>query len=237
MIQAAAIPSHNAPRRRLWLGLGFGLIGLLTLAVLLFAIFQPVKVLPRIRLAPGFSLLEAGGDQLTSADLAGQIVLYTFSYTRCPEPCGNTNATLQEILRRVDAQNTSGVPFTLVTISFDPAHDTPQELAAYAAGLGAAPDRWHFATHPDEALLKQLVGGGFEVFYQADSQGGFDFTPTFVLVDGWGIIRGQYAYETLASDADRIARHVGVLLEEIENSQGAARLVYEAAHLFLCYPK
>jgi len=50
-----------------------------------------------------------------------------------------------------------------------------------------------------------------------------------------GIVRGQYRYETLASDVDRISRHVGVLAEEVQKSTGANRLVYEAAHLFLCY--
>jgi len=28
---------------------------------------------------------------------------------------------------------------------------------------------------------------------------------------------------------------LGVLAEEVQNSSGAAKLAYEAAHLFLCY--
>ncbi|MCS7040866.1 MAG: hypothetical protein NZP34_14765, partial [Caldilineales bacterium] len=59
--------------------------------------------------------------------------------------------------------------------------------------------------------------------------------PVYILVDGWGIIRREYRYRTLTPDVDRIVRHIGVLAEEVRNSRGAARLAYEAAHLFLCY--
>ena len=50
------------------------------------------------------------------------------------------------------------------------------------------------------------------------------------------MIRGEYRYQTNASDADKIVRHLDVLGEEVRNSHGAASLAYEAAHFFLCYP-
>lgn len=216
---------------------GGALFGMVALAVLAFAVFQPVQVLPRIRLAPGYSFVRESGERLTSEDLRGQIVLYNFTYTRCPPPCGGLNGTLQEIMARVDAANAARIPFTVVTISLDPAHDTPAQLAVHAQAAGADPARWIFATNPDEELLKQVVGGGFEVFYRPDSAGMVDYEPAFVLVDGWGVIRGEYHYQTLSPDAERIVRHVNVLFDEIENSVGAARYAYEAAHLFLCYAR
>jgi hypothetical protein len=36
-------------------------------------------------------------------------------------------------------------------------------------------------------------------------------------------------------DADRILRHIGVLAEEVQKATGVNKLIYEAAHLFLCY--
>ena len=63
----------------------------------------------------------------------------------------------------------------------------------------------------------------------------FTFDPKFVLVDGWGIIRGEYRYQTITPDTDRILRHIKVLADEVHNSEGAATLAYEAAHYFLCY--
>lgn len=40
----------------------------------------------------------------------------------------------------------------------------------------------------------------------------------------------------LASDADRLTRHLSLMGDELRNVAGPAALVYEAAHIFLCYP-
>jgi protein SCO1/2 len=214
---------------------GGGIFILFTVAALLFAVFQPVKVLPRIRLSPGFALFNQKAEKLTNEDLRGHIVLYNFTYTQCPVPCADMNETMQAIQANVEKMALNGVPFTLVTISFDPTHDTPAVLQTYAATVGAEAPQWHFATLDNPDLLKTIVGGGFEAYYEQKPDGSFKFSPTFVLVDGWGIIRGQYRYETISSDVDRITRHINVLVEEVEKSVGANKLVYEAAHLFMCY--
>jgi hypothetical protein len=39
----------------------------------------------------------------------------------------------------------------------------------------------------------------------------------------------------MTPESERILRHLGVLAEEVINSQGANSLAYEAAHYFLCY--
>ena len=57
-----------------------------------------------------------------------------------------------------------------------------------------------------------------------------------MLVDGWGVVRGEYRYQTLASDVDKLLHHIDILGEELRNSHGAASVAYEAAHFFLCYP-
>ena len=54
------------------------------LAVGAFVVFQPVQVLPRVRLAPGFTLTDQSGERLTSEDLRGKFVLYSLTYTSCP---------------------------------------------------------------------------------------------------------------------------------------------------------
>jgi protein SCO1/2 len=81
-----------------------------------------------------------------------------------------------------------------------------------------------------------VVGSGFGAFFEEQEDGSFRFDPTFVLVDGWGVVRGQYRYQTQVSDADKLVRHIGILGEELRNSKGVASLAYEAAHLFMCYP-
>ncbi len=213
----------------------YALIGLVVVAALAFKIFQPVQVVPRIRLAPGFSLIDQDGQRLTNEDLRGGFVLYNFTYTRCPAPCGNLNQTMQEIQSRLDEAQLGDISMDFVTISFDPDYDSPTVLKGYADGLGADTSQWKFATTPDETLLKAIIGGGFEAYYNQKDDGTFAFDPKFVLVDGWGIIRGEYRYQTQVPDTERILRHIRVLAEEVRNSQGSASLAYEAAHYFLCY--
>ena len=219
----------------------FFLYGLYTLIILVvggafaFKLFQPVQVLPRIRLAPGFALIDQTGERLTNEDLRGQFVLYNFIYTRCPEPCGNLNQTMLTIQNQLDSLDLGGIPVSLVTISFDPDHDTPESLQAYAESAGADPAYWRFATVADPKRLKHVIGGGFETYFESQEDGSFTYDPAFVLVDGWGIIRGEYRYQTMTPDSERILRHLGVLAEEVRNSQGASSVAYEAAHYFLCY--
>ena len=213
----------------------YGVLALLVIGAIAFKVFQPVQVVPRIRIAPGFSLTDQAGERLTNEDLRGNFVLYNFIYTGCPEPCNNLNQTMLEIQDRIGEVELGGIPVQFVTISFDPENDTPETLAAYAEYQGADLQQWNFATTNDPILLKTIIGGGFEAYYKQKEDGTFTFDPKFVLVDGWGIIRGEYRYQTMTSDADRILRHMGVLAEEVRNSQGAATLAYEAAHYFLCY--
>jgi protein SCO1/2 len=215
----------------------YGFATLLVVSAFAFKIFQPIKVLPRIRLSPAFSLTDQNGERVTNEDLRGKIVLFTFTYTNCPAPCGNLDATMQEVYDRLDEANLGEIPFVRVTVSFDPARDTPQAMQSYADRLSANRENWAFATTNDEALLKAIIGTGFKAYYEKKDDGFFAFDPTFILVDGWGTIRGEYRYATEVSTADRIIRHLSVLADEVNNSSGSAKLAYEAAHLFLCYAK
>jgi protein SCO1/2 len=190
--------------------------------------------LPRVRLAPGFTLTDQSGERLTSEDLRGKFVLYTFTYTNCPSPCGDVDVTMQAVQNRLDEVELYGNEVEFVTISVDPERDTPKTLAERAA-LVEAGEAWRFATTKNESVLKDVVGGGFHTFYEKQADGTFILDPGFVLVDGYGIIRNEYRYKTISPDVDRIVRHLGVLAEEVEKSTGAASLAYEAAHLFLCY--
>lgn len=208
---------------------------LILLGALAFAIFEPIQVLPRIRLAPGYLLTNQAGENLTSEDARGSIVVYNFGYTDCGESCESMTQTMTEIQARLDEVDVGDTDVRFVTISFDPASDTPEVLDAYATDIGANPDSWSFAT-ADPGHVENVVKAGFNTWYEQNDDGSFSFDPAFVLVDGWGVIRGEYRYQTTASDSDKILHHIDILGEEIRNSHGAATLAYEAAHFFLCYP-
>ena len=111
---------------------------------------------------------------------------------------------------------------------------TPAQLAAFAARYGADTSRWHFVTGaPDQ--LKNVIGAGFRAYYTQRPDGTFTVDPVFALVDGWGILRATY--RTATPDPAILQRDVRLVVQEANNSEGVNRYAYEAAHLFLCYPK
>ncbi len=216
-----------------WSWLFYGAIVIIGSALFAFATFRPIQVLPRITLAPGFALTDQDGRSLTNEDLRGQIVLYNFTYTRCQSSCPQTSPILRAVQDQLSDVITDGVTITLVTMSFDSDYDKPDTLRAYAKTLGADSARWRFLTG-DATRIKYVIGSGFNVYYNANASGGFDFDPVFVLVDGWGIIRATYRAGLPTSD--RIVRDLKLVVQEIKNSSGVGKYAYEAAHLFLCYP-
>ena len=54
----------------------------MVVAVLSFSVFQPITVLPRIHLSPGYSLANQSGERRTSEDYRGVVALYGIFYTR-----------------------------------------------------------------------------------------------------------------------------------------------------------
>ena len=77
--------------------------------------------------------------------VAGQRVLLSFLYTRCEEACPRTVEQLREVYHRLRAREAGA--FRFLTVSVDPAHDTPERLLRYAVrrGVAALPE-WEFLT-------------------------------------------------------------------------------------------
>lgn len=213
----------------------YAVLALFVLGTLSFALFRPILVLPRIGLAAGFSLIDQNGNRLTNEDLRGQIVLYNFTYTYCAPPCSQTTPVMAEVQSRLaELDNPSGLPITLVTISFDPERDSSAVLQQFASQWTANQANWHFLTG-EASALKWVIGGGFSVFYQMEQDGNFTFDPALMLVDGAGILRAEY--RTATPEVERLLRDMQLIVTEVNNSKGASRVAYEAAHLFLCYPR
>jgi len=211
----------------------FGVLLLITAA---FIIYQPIKVLPRVRLAPGFILTNQDGETMNNEQFRGKLTLYNFTYTRCQPPeCRQFDVMMKEVQDRIGEVETYDLPVEFVTITFDPQHDTPDVLKAYAEEIGADTSTWHFLTSDDPQQIRRVIGTGFQVYYKEKSPGEFEFIPTMILVDGWGIVRGIYNDRVYVADPDRILSHFNVVANEAAFSKGANRAGYEAAHLFLCF--
>lgn len=204
-------------------------------AAIAFAVFEPLQVLPRLRLAPGYALTDQDGESFTSETVRGSVTLYAFTALDCGPQCDGIEETMRTVQRRVDGEIDLGdIDMRLVSIVLDP-DSRPGDLAAAAGRSGADGASWAWVGGDDETL-RIVVGAGFQRYYESDQGTDVDFDPGFVLVDGAGIVRGDYRYQTLADDSDKLVRHIDILSGELRHSSGAAGAAYEAAHLFLCYP-
>ena len=98
---------------------------------------------------PDQALLDQDGKSFRLSSLRGKAVLLTFIYTRCPLPdfCPRMDASFGAVQKAIKAGRLQG-PLHLLSVSFDPDFDTPAVLKAHAAGLGADPALWTFATAP-----------------------------------------------------------------------------------------
>jgi len=77
--------------------------------------------------------------------VAGQRVVLSFLYTRCVEACPRTVEQLRAVYHRLRARETG--PFRFLTLSVDPAYDTPERLLRYAVRRGVADlPAWEFLT-------------------------------------------------------------------------------------------
>ena len=102
---------------------------------------------------PDGAFLNQNGRKQTLKDFRGSTVVLTFIYTRCPLPtfCPMMDRHFATIQERLKADATLK-HVHLVTVSFDPARDTPAVLRAHAKELDADLGRWTFLTGDVKAV-------------------------------------------------------------------------------------
>ena len=103
--------------------------------------------------APATVLTGQDGKPLALADFKGKAVALTFIFTRCPLPefCPRMNAQFAEMETLLAKEPALYAKTQLLSVSFDPEHDTPEVLREYRERFlkgvkGVAPAHWKFAT-------------------------------------------------------------------------------------------
>jgi len=133
------------------------------------ALLKPGEVVP------DSPFVDQDGKNRAFNSFRGSTVVLTFIYTRCPLPtfCPMMDrhfVTIQEhmhddpLLKKVH----------LVTITFDPAYDTPEVLRKHALELNADPKRWTFLTGDQKAI--ETFGARFGVLVTRASNDPRDIT-------------------------------------------------------------
>lgn len=160
----------------------------------MFACRNPDPKLDDLGTVPAFDLVDETGHVFTEEALRGHPTVIDFVFTRCDSICPVVSGRMAGMQERWGDPKAERIK--IVSISVDPAYDTPAKLAAYAESFGAKPDKWRFLTGP-LPKVKALVEGPFMNSMQQEgvSAAGapqISHSGYFVLVDGDLHIRGVY---------------------------------------------
>ena len=113
-------------------------------------------------MAPDASLVDQDGRGRTFSEWRGKTVAVTFVYTRCPLPdfCPLMDRNFAAVQREIQADRTLAERVHLLSVSFDPDHDTPEVLHQHAERIGADAKVWTWLTGPRGDVEKFALAFG-----------------------------------------------------------------------------
>jgi protein SCO1/2 len=179
------------------------------LLVLAAACAAPQPELPRLFPVPDTQLVDEAGRPVRLSSFQGGVTVYNFIFTSCTGTC----PIMTNNMRRLTAKVDDDAPVRFVSISVDPARDTPAALAAYAKRVRNDP-RWTFLTGDRDAIVKLSVQG-FKLTAGDPMPGGEPLlhSSKFAVADRGGMIREYYG-GTDGDAAEHVAKTVARLLAE-----------------------
>jgi protein SCO1 len=111
---------------------------------------------------PDFIMTGQDGQTFKLSDLRGKVIVLTFIYTRCPVPdfCPLMDRKFLDLSQHLGAFPNRAKDIRLISLSFDPEHDTPDVLRKHAQIRGAVPPLWSYAvaSHPELAKIAAPLG-------------------------------------------------------------------------------
>lgn len=135
---------------------------------------------PPVRITSSVPLLEAGsmlpdytltnelGKTIRLSQYRGQVLAFTFIFTRCPYPdfCPRMTDQFARAQKALAGQADAPKHVKFLSVSFDPEHDTPEMLRAYAERHAYQPDQWSLATGAWDQL--EPLTGHFGLIFGRD---------------------------------------------------------------------
>ena len=162
--------------------------------------------LPVIKLAPDGAIIDSDSKSLNLRQLThGRITVLSFIYTRCaaPKACPYAAGVLSQLHELSVDDKELATNMRLVSLSFDPDHDTPQRLAEYSEAIRDQKSgcEWHFATAKSHAALESILNGYDQAVDKRsnpnDPQGPLYHILRVFFIDREGRIRNIYSSATL----------------------------------------
>jgi cytochrome c peroxidase len=187
--------------------------------------------LPALGRAADGPVLDISGTPRRLHDFLGdKLVVLSFIYTSCPDmnACPMATYVLQQLQTRIRTDASLRDEVRLVTMSFDPTHDSPEVMHTYAGRVARPGADWQFlTTTSEESLAPILRAYGQSVKRDVDAAGNPLRTISHILrvflIDRDKRIRNIYTTsflhpETVASDIHTL------LLQEPHDASGGPKV-------------
>ena len=115
---------------------------------------------------PDVELIDQDGQRRRLSDWRGRTVAVTFVYTRCPLPdfCPLMDRNFAAVQRALLQDAATAGRMHLLSVSFDPDHDTPKVLTAHASKVGADHRVWTWLTGAPAELETFTRAFGVSIF-------------------------------------------------------------------------
>jgi cytochrome oxidase Cu insertion factor (SCO1/SenC/PrrC family) len=150
-----------------------------------------------------FAFTERSGQTVTQDSLRGRVWIAACFFTCCTDSCPKLSGSLARLQHEL-----AGEPdVRLVSLTVDPARDTPATLSRYAEVYRADADRWLFLTGSAEQV-HAFVQGRLKLGVAENTGPGATpgtrvlHSPKLTLIDRRGRIRGYYD----GTDPEAVAR-------------------------------
>ncbi len=149
-----------------------------------------------IQPAPDFTLTTQDGSELRSSDLRGKVLLVSFVFTTCSGSCPATTHRMGKVQQAIkDRGLHKDGRVRLLSVTLDPARDTPEVLRNYMRLYDADASNWTFLTGPREKVEKVIAAWG--MWAKPAANGQLDHPSRVFLVDGKGRVREIYNLDFL----------------------------------------
>jgi protein SCO1/2 len=140
---------------------------------------------------PDFKLRNQDSLPIHLSQFRGKALVVTFIYTRCPSPdfCPRVTRNFASLEKQLAANPTLFSKTHLLSVSFDPEHDTPQRLRAYGAtyigsDAKSAFAHWDFAVPEKQVLVEMAKFFDLGMTSEADSTITHTLSTTLIGPDG-----------------------------------------------------
>jgi protein SCO1/2 len=167
---------------------------------------RPVRVMEVMdpgEQVPDDELVDQEGRTRKLSDWRGKSLAVTFVYTRCPLPdfCPLLDRRFADVQRAIAADAALAARAHLVSISFDPAHDTPDVIRKHAAARGADPATWSYLTGSRAAIDHVTSRFGVSTIDETDTAQSITHNLRTAIVDPQGRLVKVYSGSEWTVDA------------------------------------